>query len=278
MTKRCVFVLAAAWLVGAGLAQASVERIQVQSREPFHTGSAGPYVKVTGTFTGSLDPRTEPIPGIERAPARADGRVEYASDFIVLFPESPASGNRVLLFDVENNGRPVVHGMYNSPIESVVRQLEIGNGFLEDHGFIVAVTSWQDGQGITLPRVRSTDGTSTPLFATGFAAVRDFAAFLRFESQDRAGTANPIAGRTDRAIAAGSSQTARFLRSFLHHGTNRVGTRMVFDGLHLQVAQVGSMPFIPPVNADPAVVKETLVGDSAVYPFTYAGCPTMPPR
>lgn len=99
MTKRCVFVLAAAWLVGAGPAQASVERIPVQSREPFHTGVAGPYVKVTGTFTGSLDPRTEPIPGIERAPVRADERVEYASDFIVLFaarliPSAPSACGR----------------------------------------------------------------------------------------------------------------------------------------------------------------------------------------
>ena len=259
-----------AWIGLAGHASASVDRIEVKSREAFHTSRIGPYVKVEGVFTGSLNPKTEVIPGLDKAGRRADGRVaEYRSDFIVLAPEAPAAGNRVLLFDVENNGRPVVHGMCNSPLESIVRGLEIGNGFLEDQGFIIAVVSWQDGQGITLPAYPGADGKPVPLLAVGFAAVRDFAAFLRFAEHDGAGTANPVAGRLARAVAAGSSQTARFLKSFLHHGFNQAGDRTIFDGLHLQVGQVGSMPFMPPAGADQDVVKQTLVGDSAVYPFTY---------
>lgn len=266
---RGAAVALVAWVVGAGLASANVERIEIKSLEAFYTSRIGVYIKIEGVFTGGLDPSGESIPGLEKAIRREDGRVEYRSDFIILAPESRAAGNRVLLFDVENNGRPVAHGMYNSPIESIVRALEVGNGFLEDQGFIMAVASWQNGHGITLPGYTGPEGKTTLLSAVGFAAIRDFAAFLRFEATDRAGTPNPVAGRVGHAIAAGSSQTARFLKSFLHHGFNRVGDRTVFDGLHLQVGQVGTMPFMPPPGAHPDVVRATLVGDSAVYPFTY---------
>ena len=257
------------WTAGAVHALAGVERIEIKSRETFYASRIGPYIKIEGVFTGSLDPGGESIPGLDKAARRPDGRVEYRSDFIIVAPESPSAGNRVLLFDVENNGRPVVHGLYNSPIESVVRGLEIGNGFLEDQGFIVAVASWQSGQGITLPEYPGADGKPVSIPAVGFAAIRDFAAFLRFDAADTAGTANPVAGRITQAIAAGSSQTARFLKSFVYHGFNRASNRMIFDGLHLQVGQVGSMPFMPPPGAPPDVVRATLVGDSAVYPFTY---------
>ena len=269
MRSRKALLMVTIWLIGAE-AFANVERIEIRARERFHSGRVGPYVSISGVFTGSLDPRTETIPDLSRARRRADGRVEYASDFIILAPESAAAGNRVLLFDVENNGRPVVHGMYNSPLDSTVRLLEVGNGFLEDQGFIIAIASWQAGHGIRLPEVSGPEGKPVPLAAVGFAAIRDFAAFLRFDERDRHGTANPIAGRIEVAIAAGSSQTARFLKSFLHHGFNQMIGRTVFDGLHLQVGQVGTMPFIPPPGAAPAVVRATLVGDSAVYPFTYA--------
>lgn len=266
---RAAAVVLVAWMVGAGLASASVERIEIKSREAFHTSRIGVYLKIEGVFTGSLDPAGESIPGLEKAVRREDGRVEYRSDFIILVPEPQAVGHRVLLFDVENNGRPVAHGLYNSPIDSIVRGLEVGNGFLEDEGFIMAVASWQNGHGITLPGYAGPEGKTTLLSAVGFAAIRDFAAFLRFDATDRAGTPNPVVGRVGHAIAVGSSQTARFLKSFLHHGFNRVGDRMVFDGLHLQVGQVGTMPFMAPEGADPDVVRATLVGDSAVYPFTY---------
>lgn len=247
---------------------ARVDRITIQAREPFHTSRVGAYVQIRGTFVGSLDPN-EPIPHLDEAKRRADGRVEYRSDFILLAPDAPDAGNRVLLFDVENNGRPVVHGLYNSPHDGLARLLEVGNGFLEDEGYTVAIMSWQNGHGIELPTYVGADGSPIPLLAVGFAALRDFAAFLRFEAEDDAGTHNPIAGTTDHALAAGSSQTSRLLKSFVHHGFNRAGDRLVFDGIHLHVGQSGTMPYIPPAGADPDVVRLALVGDQSVYPFTY---------
>jgi hypothetical protein len=256
-------------LVETTAAMASVDRIEVKSREPYHSSRVGPYVKITGSFIGSLDPG-EPIPNLSRAPRRQDGRVEYKSGFVILAPESATAGNRVLLFDVENNGRPVTHALYNTPNEGSVAQLEFGNGFIEDNGFIVAIADWQNGRGITLPVYPGADGKPTPLTAVGFAAIRDFATFLRFEAQDRTGNANPLAGAIDHAIAAGSSQTGRFLKSFIHHGFNRIGTRTIFDGFHVHIGQSGSMPFIPPAGVSSDTIGLTITGDSSVYPFTYA--------
>lgn len=252
-----------------GVAQAAVEKIEIKSREPYHASRVGPYVKITGSFTGSLDP-SESIPNLSRVPRRPDGRVEYQTGFVILAPESAGAGNRVLLFDVENNGRPVTHGLYNTPNEGSATQLDFGNGFIEDNGFVVAVADWQNGRGIKLPEYPGADGKPVPLTAVGFAAIRDFAAFLRFEARDRAGTANPVAGALDHAIAAGSSQTGRFLKSFIHHGFNRAGTRMVFDGFHVHIGQSGSMPFIPPSGVSPDTINLTITGDSSVYPFTYS--------
>ncbi|HEY7696932.1 MAG TPA: hypothetical protein VIE88_00880, partial [Vicinamibacteria bacterium] len=231
---KAMFWLPLLWSAAATAASASVDRFEIASREPFYSGRAGSYVRMQGTFVGSLDPR-EPIPNLDKAPRRADGRVEYRSDFVLLVPQEPARGNRVLLFDVENNGRPVTHGLYNSPLGGLARLLEVGNGFLENEGYTIAVASWQNGQGIELPSYTGPDGKPVPLLAVGFAALRDFASLLRFEAADGAGTKNPLAGTIDFAIAAGSSQTSRVLKSFVHHGFNRSGERRVFDGLHLHV-------------------------------------------
>ena len=269
MVLRTGAAAALVFASGAVSASAAVEKIEIKSREPYHTSRVGPYVKITGTLIGSLDP-AEPIPNLSRAARRPDGRVQYETGFVIVVPETAAAGNRILLFDVENNGRPVTHGLYNTPNEGSISQLDFGNGFLEDNGYIVAAADWQNGRGIKLPEYPGPDGKPILLTAVGFAAIRDFASFLRFDARDRAGTANPLAGAIDHAIAAGSSQTGRFLKSFIHYGFNRIGTRMVFEGFHVHIGQSGSMPFIPPAGVSQDTINLTLTGDSSVFPFTYA--------
>jgi hypothetical protein len=264
LTWCCWLALAAAqFAVGA------VDRIEVKSRAPFHNFKAGPYVKISGTFVGSLD-TTEPIPDLGKAAKRADGRIEYGSEFEILAPEQPSAGNRVLLFDVENRGHPVTNGLYNTPVDPARSQPDTGNGFLEDNGYTVVSIHWEDGHGIRLPTYAGAGGKPAPLLAVGFAAIRDFAAFLRFETADKAGTPNPLARTIRWAIASGSSQTARVLKSFLYAGFNRAGNRAVFDGLHPHIGQSGTMPYIPPEGAGAETVALTITGDSSVYPFTYA--------
>jgi hypothetical protein len=66
----------------------------------------------------------------------------------------------------------------------------------------------------------------------GFAATRDIVSFLRNETADAAGTANPLAGRIDRAIGFGLSQSGRYLHDYLYLGFNADESgRVVFEGL-----------------------------------------------
>jgi hypothetical protein len=67
----------------------------------------------------------------------------------------------------------------------------------------------------------------------GFAATRDLISFLRY-AQD---ASNPLAGTIHKAIAFGVSQAGNFLKTSLHLGFNAdVRNRVVFDGLHLDIA------------------------------------------
>jgi len=62
----------------------------------------------------------------------------------------------------------------------------------------------------------------------GFAATRDVVSFLRNETD----SSNPLAGRIDRAIGWGASQSGRYLHDFLYLGFNGdEAGRMIFEGL-----------------------------------------------
>jgi hypothetical protein len=66
----------------------------------------------------------------------------------------------------------------------------------------------------------------------GFAAVRDFNAFLRYEKADDNGTANPMAGDITRIYTEVSSQPGRMLNDFRTFGFNQAENgKIVFDGM-----------------------------------------------
>jgi hypothetical protein len=66
----------------------------------------------------------------------------------------------------------------------------------------------------------------------GFAATRDIISFLRNDGADAGGAPNVLAGRIDRAIGFGLSQSGRYLQDFLYLGFNAdEAGRPVFDGL-----------------------------------------------
>jgi hypothetical protein len=106
----------------------------------------------------------------------------------------------------------------------------------------------------------------------GFAATRDIVSFLRYEAADSAGTANPVAGRIDRAIGFGLSQSGRYLHDYLYLGFNAdENGRMIFDGLmphisggkktftNYRFSQPGRSPY---EHAD-------MLYPGADFPFTY---------
>jgi hypothetical protein len=106
----------------------------------------------------------------------------------------------------------------------------------------------------------------------GFAATRDIVSFLRNETADAAGTANPLAGQIDRAIGFGLSQSGRYLHDYLYLGFNAdEDGRIVFDGLmphisgakktftNYRFSQPGRSPY---EHAD-------MLYPGADFPFTY---------
>src|SRR5436309_3238841 len=71
----------------------------------------------------------------------------------------------------------------------------------------------------------------------GFAAVRDWNAWLRYEMKDEAGTVNPLAGDITRIYTEVSSQPGRFLNDFRYLGFNQAENgKQVFDGMMQWIA------------------------------------------
>src|SRR6266481_4283625 len=73
--------------------------------------------------------------------------------------------------------------------------------------------------------------------AVGFAAVRDWNAWLRYETKDDSGTPNPLAGDISRIYTEVSSQPGRLLNDFRYLGFNQAENgKQVFDGMMQWIA------------------------------------------
>ena len=80
-----------------------------------------------------------------------------------------------------------------------------------------------------------------PLVGLGPAAVRDTISHLKYGSDEQLVMS---AGSIVRAMAYGSSQSGRFLRTFLYHGFNEdEGHRKAFDGVMAHIAGAGRGSF-----------------------------------
>ena len=76
--------------------------------------------------------------------------------------------------------------------------------------------------------------TGSEVVGLGMASVRDIVSFLKYESED---DGNPVAGTIDYAHAFGSSQSGRFLRTYIYYGMNDDEQgRMALDGIMPHVA------------------------------------------
>ncbi|HEV7575639.1 MAG TPA: alpha/beta hydrolase domain-containing protein [Caldimonas sp.] len=70
-------------------------------------GSVGAYQRLTGTFTGEVDPgdaKNTIIQDLSLAPLNANGKVEYTADFVLLMPKDMTKANGVLRYDAPNRG------------------------------------------------------------------------------------------------------------------------------------------------------------------------------
>ena len=103
---------------------------------------------------------------------------------------------------------------------------------------------WELGQGADLPSFTDSAGHKRFIEGVGFAIVRDAADFLAHAAADASGNANPLHGAIKRTLAAGKSQSGRYLKTFLLNGFNMADGRRVFDGMHVFVSGAGMLPIM----------------------------------
>ena len=113
----------------------------------------------------------------------------------------------------------------------------------------------------------------------GHVAVRDFVAFLKYESEDAAGQANPLRERSsgvEKAYGWGRSQSGRCIRDFVYTGFNEDARgRRVFDGLLPHVAGAGLMWMnhrFANVVTPAGQQYEDHYNAADRFPFSYAAC------
>jgi Alpha/beta hydrolase domain len=130
--------------------------LKIDRMEPFadgqEFGTAGSYLRITGTAYGELDPDhplNAVIVNLDKAPRNGRGLVEYEAEFDILRPADVARGNRKILYEVVNRGRknllPVFHlapetspTSYNDPATAT----DAGTGFTFRAGYTLVWSGW----------------------------------------------------------------------------------------------------------------------------------------
>jgi hypothetical protein len=147
--------------------------LKIDRMEPFadgqEFGTAGGYLRITGTAYGELDPDhplNAVIVNLDKAPRNGRGLVEYEAEFDILRPADVERGNRRILYEVLNRGRknllPVFHvapetspTSYNDPVTAT----DAGTGFTFRAGYTLVWSGWDPDA----PRVNHGLGMRIPV-------------------------------------------------------------------------------------------------------------------
>ena len=116
-------------------------------------GAVGAYERITGSFTGEVDPtdsKNTIIQDLALAPLNANGKVEYTSEFVMLKPKDMSKANGVLRFDAPNRGNIVALDPY-----------------FASRGYVFISAAWQGDVPaatgkvtLAVPIAKNADGTS----------------------------------------------------------------------------------------------------------------------
>src|SRR5215470_473086 len=145
------------------------------------------------------------------------------TSFTLFYPAAPQD-NGVLTHRVHLNDMPdtvpASGWEYTSASKTAIRLKPAGTPFVANDIYEFSYTA-----------------TGPSVNGLGFAAVRDWNAWLRYETHDDSTTANPLAGDIQRIYTEISSQPGRFLNDFRHLGFNQAENgKKVFDGLMQWIA------------------------------------------
>jgi len=260
-TFRTVAVALFVTVLMAPGARADVLSVDIRERSPIEDGKgfgdAGPYEEIVGRITFGIDPadsKNQVILNLDRAPRNAQGLVEATADLRILTPVDQNRGNGVALVDIANRGRMSALGFNRGGSGPY------GDGFLMNEGYTAVWVGWEfdvpDGRPIRF-EVPSVDGL--PVGGLGFAAVRDTTAWIKHDP------AAPVSA--GHALTFGSSQSGRFLRTFLYLGFNTdTAGRQVFDGMIPHIAGSSRLDLNEP-GAAPITLG---MFDATSFPFADA--------
>ena len=136
------------------VAEARLTRLEIVEREVVADGqafgAAGAYERLTGKAyfeVAPRDPHNAVVFDLDKAPANAQGRVEFSADMVILKPVDLARGSATLFFEVNNRGRKVSFGrMHDTASDANMNRpsapRDFGNGFLMKRGYVLAWVGW----------------------------------------------------------------------------------------------------------------------------------------
>ncbi|PKB70845.1 MAG: hypothetical protein BZY87_08435 [SAR202 cluster bacterium Io17-Chloro-G6] len=128
-----------------------VTKMEIKTRRSFADGKSfgdvGAYEQLDGVIQLAVDPNhpaNETIADLGLAPRDANGLVTFSADFRILQPVDLQRGNKRVLLDVPNRGKPLALRNINSaPEVTPDAPMDPGNGFLMQQGYTVVWCAWQ---------------------------------------------------------------------------------------------------------------------------------------
>ena len=187
MIRACFVAAFFACVLTTSPAAARILKVEVISTEPAFGGAGfgdvGPYDRIVGRVTGSVDPADPSnaiIQDIDLAPKDADGRVSYSTPIEILRPHDPAKANRILLFEVVNRGNKLILSSFHDGVTGTIADRNNlttpGDGWLMKQGYTLVWFGWEMDTPASLGHLGMTPviaANKRRLAAHGHRALRD---------------------------------------------------------------------------------------------------------
>jgi hypothetical protein len=132
----------------ARIAKIQITRVESPTFEGRAFGNVGPYEKLVGSVEGELDPtdsHNSVITDLALAPRNSNGKVAYATDFMILRPVDPSKGNHKVWYELTNRGTILAFSQFNDALSGgndPTQWADAGNGFLMRQGYSILISGW----------------------------------------------------------------------------------------------------------------------------------------
>jgi len=134
-------------------------------------GPVGPYQKIIGTASGTIDPKdphNAVITDLQLAPRNAAGTIDYSMDFYILMPVDPSKGNHKVFIEPPNRGaKQFARFNGSSGGNNPTTAADAGTAFLMNQGYTIVWAAWEPtaprtnfSMGVTAPIAKNADGSS----------------------------------------------------------------------------------------------------------------------